>query len=496
MPAGNNTSPAQSARIHAPQPYIPDAAKIADSTRAALAALEPTPHAEILNRLIADVKQVDFRELAGITDDPDKKLNRQHMTVCAVDEILQLATKRHWSLAKADGFIYLYNGAFWKEIPTDDLKTFLGEAAERLGIETTTARYYEFRDGLYKQFMAVSCLPTPTPEPGRVLINLRNGTFEVGHKGHRLREPDRHDFLKYRLEFDYNPAAKCPMFNTYLNKVLPEKALQNILAEFIGYVFVSPKVLKLEKTLLLHGGGSNGKSVFFEIINALLGTANVTSFSLKSLTDENGYFRAKLANSLLNYASEISGKLESSMFKALTSGEPVEARLPYKEPFLLTEYAKMMFNVNELPRETEQTHAFFRRFCIVPFNVRIPEGEQDKRLSSKIIASELSGVFNWVLGGLNRLLEQGGLTDSPTAAAALEQYKLESDSVQMFLADREHAPGTARTLPLQGLFDDYQVFCKDELNKPVSMKRFSQRIQNQGFKVEKTRNGRAVYMAV
>jgi putative DNA primase/helicase len=472
-------------------------AKIAEASRAALAALEPTPHAEILAKLIADVKPVDFRALAGITDDPDKKLNRQHMTVCGVDEILRLASKRHWSLAKADGFVYLYNGAFWKELPPDDLKSFLGEAAERLGIETTTARFYEFRDGLYKQFMSVSCLPTPTPEPGRVLVNLRNGTFEVGPNGHRLRAPDKRDFLKYRLGFDYNPTAKCPMFEAYLNKVLPEKALQNILAEFIGYVFVSPKVLKLEKTLLLHGGGANGKSVFFEIINALLGSANVTSFSLKSLTDENGYFRAKLANSLLNYASEISGKLESSMFKALSSGEPVEARLPFKEPFLLTDYAKLMFNVNELPRETEQTHAFFRRFCIVPFNVRIPEAEQDKRLSSKIIeAGELSGVFNWVLAGLGRLLEQGGLTDSPTATAALDQYKLESDSVQMFLADREHAPGTARTLPLQSLFNDYRVFCSDELNKPVSMKRFSQRIQNQGFTVTKTRNGREVNVSV
>src|SRR5690606_16817975 len=110
-----------------------------------------------------------------------------------------------------------------------------------------------------------------------------------------------------------------------------------------------------------------------------------------------GYARAMLANKLLNYATEINGKLETSTFKQLVSGEPVEARLPYGEPFTLTNYAKLIFNCNELPKDVEQTHAYFRRFLIVPFEVTIPGTEQDKELSKKIIESELSGVFNWVL---------------------------------------------------------------------------------------------------
>ncbi|OGV31935.1 MAG: hypothetical protein A3E88_07330 [Legionellales bacterium RIFCSPHIGHO2_12_FULL_35_11] len=45
--------------------------------------------------------------------------------------------------------------------------------------------------------------------------------------------------------------------------------------------------------------------------------------------------------------------------------------------------------------------AYFRRFLIIPFQVTIPEAEQDKQLAQKIIKSELSGVFNWVLQGLD-----------------------------------------------------------------------------------------------
>ena len=57
---------------------------------------------------------------------------------------------------------------------------------------------------------------------------------------------------------------------------------------------------------------------------------------MQSLTNDNGYYRAMIANKLVNYASEINGKLIASLFKQLVSGEPVEARLPYGRPFTLT----------------------------------------------------------------------------------------------------------------------------------------------------------------
>jgi putative DNA primase/helicase len=50
---------------------------------------------------------------------------------------------------------------------------------------------------------------------------------------------------------------------------------------------------------------------------------------------------------------------ETSVFKQLVSGEAIEARSPYKRAFTLTDYAKLMFNCNELPKEAELTNAFF-----------------------------------------------------------------------------------------------------------------------------------------
>lgn len=255
-----------------------------------------------------------------------------------------------------NGFIYLYNGRFWLPVNEDEFKPFLAQAAEKMGVETLDARYHLFKEEMYKQFVSEANMPTPERAPGCTLINLQNGTFEITATGQRLREQRREDFLKYQLPFEYDPQATCPLFDKYLARVLPDDSCRYVLAEYMGYIFTTG--LKLEKALMLYGSGANGKSVFFEIVNALIGRENICSYSLQNLTKYDSYQRAELSNKLLNYAPEINGKLEASIFKQLVSGEPVEARRIYGHPFTMREYGKLMFNCNELPREIERTNAF------------------------------------------------------------------------------------------------------------------------------------------
>ena len=341
--------------------------------------------------------------------------------------------------------------------------------------------------GVMEQFLSTAYLEAKPTMADKVLINLKNGTFEISPNGAKLRPFDRSDFLTYQLPFEYNPEAKAPLFEAYLNKVLPDVERQKVLAEYLGFVFIKhgSNRLKEEKALILYGSGANGKSVFFEIVSALLGKANTSNFSLQSLTNDNGYFRAKIANKLVNYASEINGKLESAIFKQLVSGEPVEARLPYGEPFTLGQYAKLIFNCNELPRDVEQTNAFFRRFLIVPFEVTIPPNEQDKQLHTKIIENELSGVFNWVLEGLNRLLEQKSFTDCKAAQQAVDNYRIQSDSVKMFVNENEYKATAENHIKIVDLYHEYKCFCIDDGFKPVNKSNFKKRLIGYGVIVDK-----------
>jgi len=458
---------------------------------------EATPHADILHQLIEQFKPLDFEAMANPHNLENFKLNTKHFLVLSIEAALQLAEKKRWGLCKNHDFIYLYNGTFWAEIDKETFQKFLGEAAEQMGVAKFSARFYQFREQLFKQFLATAYLPTPENKKDTVLINLQNGTFEISPQGTNLKPFDRWDFITYQLPFEYNPQAKAPIFEAYLNRVLPDKERQKVLAEYFGYVFIKhgSNTLKEEKALVLYGSGANGKSVFFEIVNALLGVENVSSYSLQSLTNDNGYFRAKLANKLVNYASEINGNLEASIFKQLVSGESVEARLPYGQPFILKQYAKLIFNCNELPKDVEHTNAYFRRFLIIPFDVTIPPQEQDKQLHTKIIEKELSGVFNWVLDGLNRLLEQKRFSDCEAAQKAVEQYRIESDSVQMFLGEHEYKVSTANEIPLKEMFSEYRNYCIESGFKACSLRTFADRLRNSGFQTERKGYGMAVNAA-
>lgn len=463
--------------------------------------IESTNHDEILNKLLNEIEPVDFLELVfPIVKDLRKKLesldpksedykatkdkideykvNTKHYLIISIEQILSKAKANKWSLAKNNDFVYIYNGCYWSEIDEKELQKFLGEASEKLSVSKFNARFFTFRESLLKQFHSTAYLPAPEHDVNKVFINLINGTFEIDGEKQFLRPFNENDFITYQLPFEYNPQAEAPKFQKYLDEVLPDIERQNLLAEYIGSIFIKngSNRVKTEKALFLYGSGANGKSVFYEIINALLGIQNVSNYTLQNLTDDKGYQRAKIGAKLVNYCSDISTKMEAGMYKQLVSGEPVEARLPYGQPFELRQYAKLIFNSNDLPKDVEQTNAFFRRFLIIPFDVTIPEEQQDRNLHTKIIENELAGVFNWVLNGLNRLLNQKRFSHCKASDEALNQYKLESDSVQQFILESNYIASEHYTL-LKDLYPEYRNFCYEDGMNPVKKSNFIKRLE-------------------
>lgn len=453
--------------------------------------VNPITANQILKKLLKKTKKVDFIKYTEISSN-DNKLQKKHYLVSVIEILLKQTNDQKFSLCRKNEMVYLFNGEYWEHIDNNLFKDFLGQVALKSGVDKFDAKLHSFKDELFKQFISDARLKEISIGNKTTLINLKNGTFEICGISQNIRAFDKSDFLTYQLPFKYNPKAKSPTFKKFLNEVLPEKELQDVLSEYLGYIFIRNGVLKLEKVLLLYGTGANGKSVLFEVICALLGSQNITNYSLQSLTGRDGYHRAMIANKLLNYASEINGKLEVSFFKQLASGEPVEARLPYGNPQLITDYAKFIFNCNELPRETEQTNAFFRRFIILPFRKTIPAEQQNKKLAEQIINSELSGVFNWVIDGLKRLLENEKFTDSEIVKNEVAQYEMESDSVLMFLEDLEYKPSATKTIAVNIIYREYKDYCQSTGCIVCSIKTFSQRLVKKGI-IKKRKNPLTVF---
>lgn len=315
--------------------------------------------------------------------------------------------------------VYCYTGTHWDSISDFELKVFLKEVYCKEAGERVTGSQREVVEGLFKQFPYTAMSLGTTQAKDKV--NFQNCTLDL-NTGNPMPHSYYH-YFRYVLPYDYDPNARCPMFMKYLDEVLPEKDVQNVLAEYIGWIFLPD--LKLEKVLFLYGSGCNGKSVFVDIIEALLGRDNVSHESLSDMCGESGdRSRANLAGKLLNTCSDVSpNAFSGDIFKRIASGEPISTRLLYKDVATLTGYAKMMFCLNELPKTKDNSKGYFRRFLIVPFNVQIPKSRIDPKLAQKIISTELPGIMNWALQGRARLVRQQGFSDSPICDRELEKYR-------------------------------------------------------------------------
>lgn len=453
-------------------------------------------HSEILKKILTNIDKVDFREEAEIGNNTSLKF-RDYLVTCS-DKVLEAAEEDGLGICNNRGSIYLFNGEYWNRVDSHRFYSFLGDSALKMGLREITTKHYLFREQLMKQILFTANMYDDNDfedndNKEKILINLLNGTFEIDGLNLRLRKPEKKDFLTYQLPFKYDETEECPMFDDYLNTVLPDKNNQMILMEYLGYIFVRNKSLKLEKSLILYGTGANGKSVLFEILNAMLGGSNnVSNYSLQNLTNENGYYRAMLRNKLVNYASEINGKMDVSIFKQLVSGEPVDARLPYGEPFTMTNYGKLIFNCNQLPISIENTPAFFRRFLIIPFEVTIPEEKQDIQLAEKIIKSELSGVLNRVLEGLKRILKQRDFTNSDSSQLILNNYIKESDTVTLFIEEEGYEKSTKELIPFTELYEKYRTYCINNYMTPVSNRMFNKSIRMLEFEIVRRSYGMVV----
>lgn len=444
-------------------------------------------HQSIFERIVNSVTKSDFKEILGMPDGKD--LKQKHMIVAVVKNLFEIADAAGFSIRLHHEKIYIYNGCFWKPCVKQEIKALLHSASIKMGVDEYEAHHYEFLDKLCKQFYSTASTLVYQKNTGATLINLKNGTFEFKGDQFQLKEFDPKDFLTFQLPFSFNNEAQHPLFSKFLDRVLPDTDCQRILQEFFGYIF-SP--LNLEKCLIVIGGGANGKSVVFNILNALLGEENVLNFSLGLFNHE--YNRSCLRDALVNYSSEKGFDLAPDIFKILISGEPIHAREPYGTSFTIRNRVRFISNCNELPNQIESTDAFFRRFIILPFDVKIPESERDVDLAHKIIRNELPGVFNWLLEGLKRLNEQRTFTQSSKVNLLIDEFRSQSDSVELFLKEYNYRASYENRIPLWELYSAYKQFCRNDNYRIEGKIIFSNHLRRKGFDRARTSDGSAAFL--
>ena len=331
------------------------------------------------------------------------------------------------------GLVFAYNGAYWQQVADSLFSQMLGKTAEKYGVPGLIPERVKFRKLLLGQFHETADHPKPATA---TLVNLNNGTLRIDQRGNAvLGAFDWQEFVRYQLPYDYNPEATAPKFQSFLDEVVPDKNMQNIIFEYLGRCFL-PGMKADDKILMFYGQGQNGKGVLLSVIAELFGTQNVSYVKLDSLTGDDYVTKAAgMDGKLLNIDLEVvANKVNPSRLKQYGSYEPIQARHLYNEPFEMIP-PPTIASMNKLP-QGENTFGYIRRFQLILFDVTIPPEKKNINLASELIETELPGFLNLVLEGARRLIRnKGQYTANPKGDERVKRMMTANDNVAAFLED-------------------------------------------------------------
>lgn len=293
--------------------------------------------------------------------------------------------------------------------------------------------------------------------------------------------------------FDYDPMADCPKWKRFLENVLDNLQARMVLQEFLGCIFMDRRTHKFESMLILIGNGSNGKGVVSETVRGIVGDDSMTSFGLDSILagQESLHNIAKMNGKRANWCTEIqaiqAGRF-SDKLKAVISGEPIECRQMYGMPFTATDIPLMIANCNSLPPMQDKSYGMQRRFIIIRFDKTIPVAQQDKQLLNKLVP-EYSGIFNWILEGRARYIDQHfQFTRCKSIEEAVQNYLENANNVEEWCTAMTYKPMPSDVLeaepyllPAKVAYDEYCRWCIAENTSPFPFLQFGSLITKMGF---------------
>jgi putative DNA primase/helicase len=345
------------------------------------------------------------------------------------------------------------------------------------------------KNELVEQVLATRCDGEPWGQkPIRRLgadpntVPVANGTVDLADRTLRPRQAT--EYVLAALPVEYDPDAECPIFTEYLKEVCPRSVDRKKLQEYVGYTLMHWD-LPYHKALFLAGPQASGKSTFLDTVNALLGgdpdadRGTTCSLSPQEMTEEKfaGY---GLRKAWANIRSDIPNDLieNTGKFKELVAGDPVKVEKKYQDPITIRPTTKHLFAANTLPTADVDDDAFFRRILLVSFPNTVPRRDRDPNLAEKI-ETELSGILNWALDGLDRLREQGYFTGSPTPADIQAKWRAWSNSVDRFkqrILETTNDPDDA--VPKSDMLDAYHRFCDAEGIPAKGNQKFYKKMKN------------------
>ena len=327
------------------------------------------------------------------------------------------------------------------------------------------------------------------------IVGLRAGKL-IDLKSAQVRDILPGDYLTKILGVEFDHRATCPTWTRCVDEwTCGDVELAKFLQIFVGYCLSGETTF--QGFLFLHGGGRNGKSIFVQVVEALLGdyakTLNPDALMLKHGDTGTNNEIARLAGARFVKSVELPEErtLNENLVKQMVGGDTLTARFLYGEWFEFQPQFKLFIVGNHRPIVRGTDDGIWRRVALVPFNARIEQ--PDEHLIDKL-KNELPGILNWALEGW-RIYQSKGIQLPAAVEKESKSYRAESDIVGRFLAERCRFDKPNQDTSSKVLFSAFKAWADESGLRAGSSISFGRRLEGRLAK-KKDGKGQMVYESI
>lgn len=250
--------------------------------------------------------------------------------------------------------------------------------------------------------------------------------------------------------------------------------------------------------MLLIGPKDTGKTTVLNILVDVLGEYGASvdnSLLMQTNKDKTrGPEMYDFRETLMITTSEASenDKLDTGRVKALTGETTISVRNNYSTSMDKFKMIGLIFiDSNFKPYIPPRDTAAWGRLRLFPFEQVITQ--KDPTLKSKL-EQEKAGIFNWILEGLDLILEEKEIFETDSMQAYKGEYRKEMDITQQFIEDcLGKSENSTDRIQTTLLFSTYKNWCRDNNFKPTIRNKFYEEISRS---FEKKKSGIEYFVGV
>ncbi len=368
----------------------------------------------------------------------------------------------------------------WEIIDETDLLNLIADALEWGGIINSRTKN-EYLTAL--QMVARKNKPKEAPANW---IQFSNKIVDI--KTGEEFEPNSEYFFTNPLPWSYSPRAATPTIDKLFTDWVGAEHVQ-ALYELVAYCLL--RDYPIQRIFALVGSGSNGKGSFLRLLRKFLGINNVSSSELERLSKER-FESVKLYKKLLCEIAEtnVNTLRYTSFLKRASGGDLIAAQFKGKPLFDFVNYAKLVICTNSLPMTLDTTDGFYRRFNIIDFINKFPDGEE---IINVIKDSEYANLARKSVAILKKLLERKGFINDGTIEFRKSRYEEKSNPIKTFINIfyQRDPEGYAIKYEFNDLFwqfstdNGYRHLSANEINKALRSMGYEVKGKNVGDKTVK-----------